>query len=254
MISFDKAQELISLVKILGKKTESIKKREINHSLKSDGSPLTEADTLVNTALMRYFMSTKVLNVISEENKNVDFSLRKSWSYYWIIDPIDGTKQFISKGDDYTINIALCHGNYPVFSIVSAPARSELYHAFIGKGAFKNGEKIAIKQRKKNLLKLVASKSHMNTETETYLKRISKKQPTEIIRFGSSLKICKIAEGKADVYPRFGPTMEWDTCASQLIIEEAGGHLLTKDKQRLSYNKESFINPYFIATNDLKII
>ena len=250
MITDTQKNQLISLVLDLGKETEIIKSQALDIALKSDESPLTKADLYVNEKLNYFCMSTKFTKVISEENASISFNERNDWEYFWLIDPIDGTKEFIQKGSDYTINIALCKSNSPIFSVVYAPARKELYYAEKGKGAFKNDKRINVSTITcNNELKVVASKSHLNFETEEFINSIAKDYQINLIQFGSSLKVCKVAEGIAHLYPRFGPTMEWDICASDLVLTEAGGHLFDLSSKKLTYNKKDLLNPHFIASS-----
>tara|TARA_Y100001935_G_C17291770_1_gene503777 strand:+ start:434 stop:1180 length:747 start_codon:yes stop_codon:yes gene_type:complete len=248
MLNQDLKNKLINLVEELGEKAEIIKKGNSKVTFKQDNSPLSEADILINKELNRFILETKITNIISEENKEIDYTLRKNWDLYWLIDPIDGTKEFIKKGSDYTINIALCSRNSPIFSIVYAPARAEMFTAEKNNGAFKNSKKITINTNRGRSLNIVASKSHMNFETTEYINRIKEKYKVNLLQFGSSLKICKVAEGVADIYPRFGPTMEWDTCAADLIVSEAGGRIFDVNNKQLIYNKPNLLNPFFIVS------
>ena len=141
----------------------------------------------------------------------------------------------------------------PIFSIVSAPGNSLLYHAEINNGSFLNGRKISVNKNTKTKLKVVVSKSHMNKKTQDFLRVIKKKYTISLVNLGSSLKICKVAEGSADLYPRLGPTMEWDTCAAHLILNEAGGAISCFGGEKLTYNKESLKNPFFIASSGKNI-
>ncbi len=250
MINTKQKKYLFSLLKDLGREIENIKIRKIKYVLKKDGSPLSEADSLVNNFLNEFINKTDFKNVISEENKKIDYLERASWDWFWLVDPIDGTKEFLNKSNDYTVNVALCFNKNPIFSVVYAPGRNELFYAEKGMGAHKNEAQINIKQVIEKKINIVASKSHLNKETEDFISELSKKYNINILQYGSSLKICKVAEGKADIYPRFGPTMEWDTCAAQLILEEAGGFMLSNKNEKLIYNKEDLLNPSFIAAND----
>tara|TARA_B100000242_G_C43007824_1_gene468453 strand:+ start:108 stop:857 length:750 start_codon:yes stop_codon:yes gene_type:complete len=249
MLSSVIKQDLLSIVCNLGKEAELIRKSNFEIDLKEDSSPITKADLLINEELNKFFSSTQFKNIISEENAEVPYKERKKWEIFWCIDPIDGTKEYISGGSDYTINIALCKKDRPIFSIVYAPAREELFVAEKDQGATKNNRKILVDNNTSNLVRLVASKSHLNKKTQDYIDMISSDQDVSLLQFGSSLKICKIAEGEAHLYPRFGPTMEWDTCAAQLILEEAGGTLLDINNECLKYNKIDLLNPYFIASS-----
>ena len=245
MIDFD---SLLSLIHQLNKDVEEIKMSDFDIDSKSDNSPLTKADLHVNKYLCNFVEKTDCKNIISEEISNFEFKKRKDWDKYWVIDPIDGTKEFINKSTDYTINIALCYKENPIFGLVSCPSTSDVYHAFKGKGAFLNGKQISTsKNSNDNIKRVIASKSHMNKETRKYIENLKKIYSVNLKSYGSSLKICKIAEGEADIYPRFGPTMEWDTCAAQIILEEAGGSLIDVKGNQLLYNKQNLLNPYFIA-------
>ena len=252
MISENQITTLISLVQDLGKEVEIIKSKNIDHETKSDGSPLTEADKFVNENLIKFIKTTKYQNIISEECKELSYNQRKLWDYYWVIDPIDGTKEFIKKGDDYTINIAFCYKNFPLVGIVYAPATKELFFGAEGKGAFKNGKKISVNKSFKKKIHVVASKSHLNSKTAKFIKDLEKEYEVKLINIGSSLKVCLVAEGKADLYPRFAPTMEWDICAAHIILKEAGGEIwkaMDGYTNILIYNKPCLKNPYFISSS-----
>ena len=187
------------------------------------------------------FLKRAIRQIISQEKIGI---------FFWLVDPIDGTKEFINKGDDYTINIALCFNNTPILSFVYAPATKELYFAEKGKGAFKNEKIIKCTNFERKKLEIIVSKSHLNNITKKYIQHITKNKPYDLIRFGSSLKICKLAEGLGDIYPRFGPTMEWDTCAAHLILEESEGLLRSEFNKEIKYNKENLLNPNFIAISN----
>ncbi len=246
MTDFD-FEELKKIIISLNTEVEKIKLSNIGVRIKEDQSPLTKADTLVNKRLCNFVKKTNVVNVISEEEINQKYSLRRKWEKYWVIDPIDGTKEFIKKSSDYTINIALCEKSNPVFGIVSRPSTNDIYYAFKNGGAYLNGKLLKKKKQALNKIRVVASSSHINEETEKFIENLNKKTPTEIKNYGSSLKICKIAEGEADIYPRFAPTMEWDTCAAQIILEESGGMITDIEMNPLKYNKKNLVNPFFIA-------
>ncbi len=254
MLSSANKKNLFSLIYDLGKEVELLRKSNIEIEFKEDNSPITKADTLINNELNNFFLSTHFTNVISEENAEVSYRDRKNWNFFWCIDPIDGTKEYITGGSDYTINVALCMKDRPVFSVVYAPARQELFIAEKDHGATKNKRKIAVDKNIANLVKTVASKSHLNHETQDYIDSLALSYDINLLQFGSSLKICKIAEGAAHIYPRFGPTMEWDTCAADLVLTESGGFLLDIEKNRLIYNKQNLLNPYFISSSSEALI
>ena len=219
---------------------------------KSDNSPLTIADKkshqIIVSGLKKLYPDIPIL---SEEGKDTEYSERRKWDTFWLVDPIDGTKEFIKKNGEFTINIALIKNNYPIFGSVYAPYLKELYWASEGLGSWKSENKkpelqiFTNSNDKKN--RIVISRSHPNEKVTDF---ISKYDSYELIRMGSSLKLCCIAEGKADIYPRLGPTSEWDIGAAQCIVEEAGGNVLEYDTNvRLSYNKKNILNPFFIVSS-----
>ena len=254
MLSGASKRDLLLIVRDLGKEAELIRKSSFEIELKEDSSPITKADLLINEELNKFFLSTDFRNVISEENAEVPYKERKKWDFFWCIDPIDGTKEYITGGSDYTINIALCMKDRPIFSIVYAPARQELFVAEKDRGATKNNRKIAVDSKISNLVRIVASKSHLNKSTQDYIDMISLDHDISLLQFGSSLKICKIAEGAAHLYPRFGSTMEWDTCAADLILTEAGGLMLDEENKKLLYNKKNLLNPFFISSSYKQVL
>lgn len=238
----------------LCKEVVEIQNRGFETLQKDDRSPLTEADLHSNKRIREFlFANTEVTNIISEEDKEIEYKERAKWDYYWLIDPIDGTKEFVKGGDDFCINIALCKGSQPIFGYVACPKKKDQYFAIQGRGAFKNGDPIySIYSR--NLqdepIKVVASKSHLNEETENFINNLKKDRKVETINIGSSLKFCLVAEGLAHVYPRFGPTMEWDTCAPQIIAEESGANVRIAGSDRpLEYNKKNLLNPFFVVSS-----
>ena len=217
---------------------------------KSDNSPLTIADKkshqIIESGLKKLYPDIPIL---SEEGKDIPHSERRKWHTFWLVDPIDGTKEFIKKNGEFTVNIALIKNNYPIFGSVYAPYLKELYWASKGLGSWKSIEKSKEKRirvaKSKNIKKIVISRSHPNQKVINFINQFDNHK---LIRMGSSLKLCCVAEGKADIYPRLGPTSEWDIGAAQCIIEEAGGSVLQFDNnERLKYNKENILNPFFIV-------
>lgn len=246
---------LLNFGKELGQEVLDIQldKSNLDIQTKKDESPLSKADLHSNTRI-RDFLSknSEVKNYISEEDKEIAYEDRKDWDYYWLIDPIDGTKEFIKGGNDFCINIALCKKDAPIFGYVCCPALGDQYYAIEGRGAFKNKDRIFCNSADpdSHQLNVVASKSHMNDETKNFVDNLSDSFGVNLINVGSSLKFCMVAEGKADIYPRFGPTMEWDTCAPQIIAQESGADVFVADSlEPLTYNKENLLNPFFIVTN-----
>lgn len=217
---------------------------------KSDNSPLTLADKASHLAIVADLENTE-LPILSEEGESISFEERKNWKQFWMIDPLDGTKEFIKKNGEFTVNIALIEKGVPVLGVVYTPVLKELFWALKDDGAYKDGSRISVnsKVRDDAELKVVASRSHMNEETTAFINELDK---PVIVSKGSSLKLLMVAEGEADLYPRYAPTMEWDTAAAQIIVEEAGGEVLIKDTQLpVNYNKENLLNPFFLVTGNV---
>ena len=264
MLKFYQKPEFLNgfkkLIKECDKIILDIYKQDFKVEYKDDKSPLTVADQLSNNHLCEYL---KKLNkslqdevkeqfiIISEENKNADYEYRKLYNYCWLVDPIDGTKEFVKKNGQFTVNIGLTYKSNPIFGIVSIPTKDEIYYGIEGLGSFKTSQnkdqKLIIDNNKmeKEIINIVASSSHMNDETKDFLKKYKKH---EIINIGSSIKLLYIAENKADIYPRLGPTSEWDTCAAHAVVKYAGGNVYQYDcPKQLDYNKECLLNPFFIV-------
>jgi len=227
-----------------------IYRKDFSVEYKDDKSPLTEADIKANAIICdKLALHFPEIPIMSEENKATEYDIRKTWQYYWCIDPIDGTKEFVKKNDEFTVNIALIYQNTPVAGVVYAPAIDEMYWAKKDKGAYKNGDKLPLyyNEDKEALLRVVASKSHLSEETQIFIDSL-KSDKIEQVSKGSSLKLCMVAEGSADVYPRLAPTMEWDTAAADAIVREAGKITLHfENSEPLIYNKENLLNPWFIV-------
>ncbi len=221
--------------------------------IKSDNSPLTRADKAAHNIISAHLAKTP-FPVLSEEGKDIEYSVRKNWETFWMVDPLDGTKEFIKRNGEFTVNIALIENNLPVAGVVYVPVTGVLYVADKN-GAYKfcdgvKGTKIKLPaDDEHHTFRVVGSRSHMSPETEAYIKKIdSKGKPVEIVSKGSSLKICMVAEGNADIYPRLGPTMEWDTAAGHAVARFAGKKVTVYPTQEpLTYNKENLLNPYFIV-------
>lgn len=220
---------------------------------KFDHSPLTEADLSAHRIIEQGLMAlTPTIPILSEESSLVEYEQRQQWQQYWLVDPLDGTKEFLAGNDEFTVNIALIEKNEVVLGVVYVPAKGDCYYAYKNSGAFyqKNGAPATrlMPRAIQNPLKVLASRRHNPDLLQQFLACFP---DHERVRIGSSLKFCLIAAGEADVYPRFGATSEWDTAAAQCILEEAGGHVVDLQKQRLMYNtKASLLNPNFIAYAD----
>jgi len=248
-----------------GKAIMEIYDTDFDIEYKHDNSPLTTADSASHNMIMSYLQETK-LPVLSEEGKHLHFEERQAWHLFWLVDPLDGTKEFIKKNGEFTVNIALIDNGIPIAGVIYVPVTDVLYVGIKNEGAFKlKGtddfcDSVAELKKKavflpeiknKDVFKVVASRSHLSTETNAFIENL-KKDHTNIqtVSKGSSLKLCLIAEGAADIYPRYAPTMEWDTGAGHAIVNAAGGKvvLAEDEKTALTYNKKNLLNPWFIAS------
>ena len=223
----------------------------IDFELKNDNSPLTIADKKSHDTIVSMLKKTGT-HIISEESESIDYQIRKKWKEYWLIDPLDGTKEFIKKNNEFTVNIALIKNNSPFIGIVYCPVKKILYWNDSNKNVFKKiigKEKKQLDKRKKvdqgkKNLRVIVSRSHLNEDTTQYIKKLNAPQ---LISCGSSLKFLYIADNKADIYPRFGPTMEWDTAAAHSILKALDIMVTNlEDKKELSYNKKNLLNPCFL--------
>ena len=233
---------------------------------KKDNSPLTTADKKANKIINEYLLPTGI-PIISEENRQTDYSIRKEWNECWIVDPLDGTKEFIKKNGEFTINIALVSSGKPTLGVVFAPALGNLYFADVNLG---KAQKILIeiqdtqdvweiRERAQEIgpskgddgVIVVGSRSHMNEDTLTYIEQLKKRygKNINVVSKGSSLKFCLVAEGEAQFYPRFAPTMEWDTAAGQAICEAVGLSCVSWESGRaMRYNREDLLNGHFLVS------
>ena len=241
---------------------------EIYHSgafdieIKGDNSPLTRADKASHNVIMSYLEATGI-PVLSEEGRDISYQERKDWKQLWIVDPIDGTKEFIKRNGEFTVNIALIEDQKTVIGIIFVPVTGELYFSSKKLGAFKvkvdlnnfnieelilNASKLPLK-RKESIFTIVASRSHMSPETESYVQQMRNIHgEVDLISKGSSLKLCMVAEGTANCYPRFAPTMEWDTAAGQAICEHAGFKVIDwETKESMLYNRQELLNKWFLV-------
>jgi len=246
---------LIDIAVKAGKAILEIYSQDFTVEIKSDHSPLTQADKKSNEIIMEGLRALDdTIPIISEENKLTSFEIRKKWTKCWMVDPLDGTKEFIKKNGEFTVNIALVENGIPVLGVVYVPAQDIIYYATKDKGSFKieNGVTRQLYIRPlaaDGILKIVGSRSHQTPELMEYVEQQKKIfQQVDFVAAGSSLKFCLLAEGRADVYPRLGPTMEWDTCAGQIIATEAGAEVIRFDNyQPLLYNRKNLLNPYFLV-------
>jgi 3'(2'), 5'-bisphosphate nucleotidase len=248
---------------------------------KDDNSPLTAADRRSHQIIHAHLSALFYANfpILSEEGKAISFDERKKWNYFWLVDPLDGTKEFINRNGEFTVNIALIYKDAPVLGVVHIPVKKTFFFGAKGMGAYKlidtlstldsdnkpgpdyleylkkssarldRAKKDGPANNKTSKLRVVCSRSHMSAETEVYVDGLRKHYgEIDFISAGSSLKFCLIAESRADIYPRFGRTMEWDTAAGQFLVEESGGKVIQTDTGRpLKYNKRTLLNPPFVA-------
>lgn len=244
--------------------TEILKVYKTNFDVetKEDNSPLTQADKNANEVIMNYLKPTTI-PIISEENRQLDYEERKDWKQCWIVDPLDGTKEFIKRNGEFTVNIALIEDGNPVLGVIYVPFSKTLYFTSEnGKSSKKiivSSEDISVEEIFKNaeeikpepidsVVKIVGSRSHLNEETKNFIAEIEKKNPVEIVSKGSSLKFCLVAEGLAHIYPRFAPTMEWDTAAGHAICKAVGIEVIDQGTGKsMKYNRPNLLNNYFLV-------
>ena len=229
---------------------------------KDDKSPLTLADKNCNEVIETHLFSTGI-PLLSEEGAKMSFEERKNWEYSWLVDPLDGTKEFVKRNGEFTVNIAMIHNGNPIMGVVYVPVKEELYFALDGMGSYKiyvnseisdledlisKSDKLPIDYKRNNYV-IVGSRSHMSSETKEFFEDKKKEHGNvEVMAVGSSLKLCMVAEGKADAYPRYAPTMEWDTGAGDAICRMAGFQVLQYNTEKpVEYNKENLLNPWFLV-------
>jgi 3'(2'), 5'-bisphosphate nucleotidase len=262
-------RELLSIAIIASVKAgEAIMKvysNKIDVVYKEDESPLTLADKNANKIINKYLVKSKI-PIISEENKILTYEERKNWKQCWIVDPLDGTKEFIKRNGEFTVNIALIKNNKPIIGVIYVPVSKTLYftsdnssksykallktNTIIIDEIFNNAVEIFPTQKNNNILRIVGSRSHLNDTTKNYISKIEKKNKIKIVSKGSSLKFCLVAEGGAEIYPRFAPTMEWDTAAGQAICQAVGVKVIdVTTNEPLKYNKQNLLNPHFLVSN-----
>ena len=252
-------QDIVKIAKDAGMAIMEIYNQDFGVEFKSDNTPLTIADRKANEIIVTALNQLPVnsflqqnIPILSEEGKDVPFDERKNWEYFWLIDPLDGTKEFIKKNGEFTINIALIYKDVPIIGVVYSPALNVCYWAKRNEGAFKDGKKLPIKaNRQKDVYKIVASRSHMSNETKDFIEAIDTDKEKVIISIGSSLKICLVAEGEANIYPRLSPTMEWDTAAAHAIVNESNAlfnkYIKNGPYQKHLYNKKNLLNDWFVV-------
>jgi 3'(2'), 5'-bisphosphate nucleotidase len=266
---------MITAALAAGKAILEVYETDFSVEYKADTSPLTLADKRAHGIIKEYLAGAdEIFPLLSEEGRSIPYAERKEWDILWIVDPLDGTKEFVKRNGEFTVNIALIKEKKPVAGVIYSPVLDKLYCGSIDMGAYviteaaalsgsgkevpslldtvlKQGEKLPLKTvpDDERTLIVVASRSHFSGETEEFVNSLKDSYDhIELISAGSSLKMCLVAEGNARIYPRFAPTMEWDTAAGQAIVESAGGKVIHHDSdQDLTYNKENLLNPWFIV-------
>ena len=245
---------LLDIARDAGERIMAIYETDFAVATKSDKSPVTGADMAAHHAILAGLRRiTPDIPVLSEESSKIPFDERRKWDSYWLVDPLDGTKEFISRNGDFTVNIALIQHGAPIAGVVYIPTEKTTYYGSVGVGAFRREasgteQPIHVRVNAGDPVRVVASRSHRGELLDGYLAKLGSH---EIVSRGSSLKFCLVAEGAADVYPRLGPTCEWDTGAGHAVLLAAGGHVINVDGSALGYNqKDSLLNPHFIAYAD----
>ncbi len=266
----DQLEQVVDIAIAAGKEILEVYAGEFAVQHKTDGSPLTEADRRAHELIhARLLQLEPRLPVLSEESGARAFEQRRGWARFWLVDPLDGTKGFIRRNDEFTVNIALIEGSRPVLGVVHAPVTGVSHYAAAGAGAFKttadadadaDGKAapgkaapvpIRVKKFNRERAVMVASRAHAGAAVEAYRARLAGvAREVAVTGIGSSLKICLVAEGLADIYPRLGPTSEWDTAAAQCVLEAAGGSVTALSGEPLAYNKADILNPWFLAAGD----
>jgi 3'(2'), 5'-bisphosphate nucleotidase len=246
--------EVVLLARRAGDAILSVYGQQFEVTNKADQSPLTLADTQSHEIIVQGLRAlTPDVPVLSEEASDIPYGERRQWRRYWLVDPLDGTKEFVSRNGEFTVNIALVDGHEPVVGVVHVPVSDTTYTGARGAGATRQtGREPAVAIRTTvpapTPLRIVGSRSHRDAILDRYLPRL---EPYQLVAVGSSIKFCLVAEGSADFYPRFGPTSEWDTAAAQAVVEAAGGRVIQTDGQPLHYNaKAEVLNPHFLVSGD----
>ena len=260
----DLLKNIISISIEAGKAILEIYNTHYNIEYKEDKSPLTDADKKSNDIICTYLKENfPTIPLLSEEGKRIAYEKRSRWPKFWLIDPLDGTKEFIKKNGEFTVNVALIENGHPVLGVIYLPVKDELYYGAESVGAFKvinaskykfdemktATKKLPLKPKEDGVVTVVVSRSHFSKETQAFIDQLKNEYKTvKTVSAGSSLKLCLVAEGTADVYPRLAPTMEWDIGAGQAIIEASGGRVYFHESDKnVTYNKKDLRNSWFVA-------
>ena len=244
-------EPIVALAEDAGRAILEVYSTDFDVQEKDDESPLTQADLAAHRCISKGLRSlTPDIPIISEESGLPDFSERRQWDRYWIVDPLDGTKEFVNRNGEFTVNIALIENHRPVLGVVHVPVQAKTYVGCEGIGAEcreRDAEPFSIQvaQSSASPARIVGSRSHRGASLDRFLEQVG---DYDMVPMGSSLKFCVVAEGAADIYPRLGPTSEWDTAAAQAVVEQAGGQVVTLDGKPMKYNaKAEILNPHFLV-------
>lgn len=248
-------EPVLAIAAEAGRRILDVYERQFDVSRKDDGSPLTDADRAAHELIVtRLTQLTPGIPVLSEESAKIEYAERAGWARFWLVDPLDGTKEFVNRNGEFTVNIALVEAGAPVLGVVVVPVTAVAYLAVRGQGAWKeqggcDRKPIHVRAYRGGRATVVASRSHRGEALDRFLERLHAREGEyATTSMGSSLKLCLVAEGEADIYPRLGLTSEWDTAAAQCVVESAGGRVTDIDGKPLRYNKPDILNPWFLAT------
>ena len=247
--------QVLAIARQAGAEIDAIYHTDFTVENKLDQSPLTAADLAAHRHIVAALSALSPWPILSEEAADIPWETRRQWQRYWLVDPLDGTKEFVKRNGEFTVNIALIDAGEPILGVVVAPVLKRAYFAAKGVGAFRQDDAapaqaihIAANPAPGKPLRVLGSRSHSTPEMDQFLQLLQRIGPIELLSIGSSLKFCLLAEGAADVYPRLGPTSEWDTAAAHCVLQQAGGEVLNPAMQPLRYNQQAgLLNPYFIA-------
>jgi 3'(2'), 5'-bisphosphate nucleotidase len=257
MMTLPDIQQINQIARRAGDAILEIYAQDFEVEAKADNSPLTQADLASHHCIVDALQKmTPDIPVLSEESAALPYSERRKWSRYWLIDPLDGTKEFVKRNGEFTVNIALVDDGFPVLGVVHVPVSGVTYYGDVEKGAFREepgavAEPIRVTEPCARPMRVAGSRSHAGDSLKQFLQKLP---DHNMVAMGSSLKLCLVAEGRADIYPRLGLTSEWDTAAAQAVVEAAGGRVTDTNMRRLGYNqKDSLLNPCFLVFGDSSI-
>lgn len=252
--------QVLDIARLAGKEILDVYEHDMQVDYKGDGSPVTNADRRAHLLIEQSLQDMAPdIPVLSEESAREVFDHRYGWSKFWLVDPLDGTREFVKRNGEFTVNIALVDPSGPVLGVVHTPISDTSYCGLVGYGAFMSAgseplRAIRVRARPAGGVTMVSSRSHASANVERFRENMMRVfGSVETVSMGSSLKICLVAEGAADIYPRLGPTSEWDTAAAHCVLESAGGSMTDVEGNRIRYNKKDILNPWFLASGDQSV-